>query len=772
MKPFSLIVACAVTGPAFLSATGLTEAEGHQFFEERIRPVLVEHCYECHSAEAETVEAKLLLDSRAGIHTGGESGSPIVLGEPDKSMLIHALRFEDDLEMPPDNPLPENVIADFAKWIASGAPDPRKEDDAASVPIADRAYNDGDLWALETVKAPEIPATENTAWPLDDIDRFVLAGQESRGLSPVKDASPRVLLRRLYYDLIGLPPTFDETEQFLDQYEKNKDHAVETLVDQLLASQHFGERWGRHWLDVARFAESNGNDGLSRNPTFPHAWRYRDYVIDAFNRDIPYDRFLTEQLAGDLLDAESPEESDRLVVATGFLAIGAKPAKAMNTNFEMDVVADQIEVVGSGLLGLSVGCARCHDHKFDPIPTRDYYAMAGFFTSTETMWGLAANENLTAPPTDLHVLLTAPQIPPPADFIETVILRESDTGKPKKIPKPKWKPGTPLAMGVRDQPKPEDCKLNLKGDAKKLGDAVPRGFLTAFPTVPSQAIHPGESGRRQLAQWITDPKNPLTARVMVNRIWQHLFGRGIVGTPNDFGVYGERPSHPALLDHLASRFVENGWSVKSLVHDIVLSRTYQLDSASSGPSSDSENSWFTRHNRRRLDAESLRDGMLRVSGQLDSTPPTGSLIYHRDVLVNLAGGLHQPTNHRSVYLCYLRNSPPPELTAFDIPTFTKPTGRREASLVPGQALYLFNNPFVIDQAAHFSETLLDRRSEDDPARITRAFREVFQRDPSADELRDSEEMLTAINSETGSVEAAWRTLTQALLATNEFRYVD
>lgn len=772
MKPLSLIVVCAATGPAVLAASGLTGAEGHKFFEERIRPVLVEHCYECHSAEAETVEAKLLLDSRTGMLAGGESGSPIVIGKPDKSMLIHALRFEDDLEMPPDKPLPDNVIADFAKWIEAGAPDPRKAEDVASLPITRREYKDGDLWALEPVNSPEIPATENSSWPRDDIDRFILAEQESRDLSPTGDASPRVLLRRLYYDLIGLPPTYDETEAFVDQYESDGTSAVTAVVDQLLASRHFGERWGRHWLDVARFAESNGNDGLSRNPTFPHAWRYRNYVIDAFNRDIPYDRFLTEQLAGDLLDADSPEESDRLVVATGFLAIGAKPAKAMNTNFEMDVVADQIEVVGSGLLGLSVGCARCHDHKFDPIPTRDYYAMAGFFTSTETMWGLAANEKLTAPPTDLHVLLTASKTPPPADFIETVILRESDTGKPKKIPTPKWKPGTPLAMGVRDLPKPADCKINLKGDAKKLGDPVPRGFLTAIPAIASHAIEPGESGRLQLAQWITHPGNPLTARVMVNRIWQHLFGRGIIGTPNDFGVYGERPSHPELLDHLATRFVENGWSVKSLVRDIVLSRTYQLDSAHSDPSADQGNTWLTRHDRRRLDAESLRDGMLLVSGRLDRSPPPASHIYHRDILVNLAGDLHQPSDHRSVYLCYLRNSPPPELAAFDIPDFIKPAGQREAALVPGQALYLFNNPFVINQAASLSEALLARKSEADETRISRAFRTVFQRDPSADELRDSEKMLTAINSETGSVETAWQSLTQALLTTNEFRYVD
>ena len=334
---------------------------------------------------------------------------------------------------------------------------------------------------------------------------------------------------------------------------------------------------------MARFGESNGNAGLSRNPTFPHAWRYRDYVIDAFNADVPFDRFLAEQIAGDLLPSDSPEQRDRHLIATGFLAMASKPAKAMNNNFDMDVVADQIDLIGSGVMGLSVACARCHDHKFDPVPTRDYYALAGMFTSTETMWGVAANEKLTAPATDLHVLKATPDVLPPEGFVETVLVLESNTGVPKPLPKPKWPVGTPLAMGVRDRSKPADCKVNIKGDAMKLGKTVPRGFLSAFESEKANAIEvdPRQSGRLQLVEWLTGERHPLTARVMANRIWLHLFGEGLVRTPDDFGVYGDRPTHPPLLDYLATRFIDEGWSVKRLIRSVVLSRTYQLDSDAS-----------------------------------------------------------------------------------------------------------------------------------------------------------------------------------------------
>ena len=603
--PIIALLFAVVASPFSSLANAAPQISGSdiRFFESRIRPMLVKHCYKCHAADSKELGGKLLLDSRDGVLKGGESGPALRPGKVEDSLVIQAIKY-DGLEMPPDQPLPENVINDFVEWVKRGAPDPRRSQQDA------KNYKPGDPsqhWALQPLTQPAVPAVKDAAWGIDSIDRFVLARIETAKLKPADDADARTLIRRLHVDLTGLQPSFAVVEQFVDEYGMNRRAAVENLADTLLASPQFGERWGRHWLDVARFAESNGNDGLSRNPTFPHAWRYRDYVIQSFNSDVPYNRFLTEQIAGDLLPSDSPAERDRLLVATGFLAMASKPAKAMNNNFDMDVVADQIDVIGRGVMGLSVACARCHDHKFDPIPTNDYYALAGIFTSTETMWGIAANEKLTAPVTDLHVLKAAPKVLPPKGFVETVLVKNSATGIPNPIPKPKWPVGTPLAMGVRDKAKPADCKVNIKGDAKKLGKAIPRGFVTACRTETGAEIkiNTKQSGRVQLAQWLTSDHHPLTARVFVNRVWMHLFGEGLVATPDDFGVYGDRPTHPALLDHLASRFMAEGWSVKRLIRSIVLSRTYQLGSNASADllKADSANRLLARHNRRRLDAE-------------------------------------------------------------------------------------------------------------------------------------------------------------------------
>jgi hypothetical protein len=631
------------------------------------------------------------------------------------------------------------------------------------------------------VQDSPLPEVLDAAWVRDPLDRFVLSRIEAAGMTPSSDAGPRTLVRRIFFDLVGLPPARDEVESFVDDFRRRGQGAVAELVDRLLAAPQFGEHWGRYWLDVARYGESNGNDGLGRNPTFPHAWRYRDYVIAAFNQDLPFDRFVTEQIAGDLLPADSPAERDRNLVATGFLALCAKPAKAMNANFEMDIVADQLDLVGRGLLGLSIGCARCHDHKFDPIPTRDYYALAGLMVSTETLWGTAANEPLTAPSTDLHVLQAAPQVPLPPGFVETVLVLDSNTGQPKPPPKSKWPPGTPLAMGVRDRARPTDAKIHIKGEGAKLGETVPRGFLSAVglvrPAAAEQArdleIAAGESGRLQLARWITDPGHPLTARVLVNRLWQQMFGDGIVRTPDDFGIYGERPSNPQLLDHLAARFVAEGWSVKRLLRAIALSHTYQLSAEADAKSlaADPQNLLFARHNRRRLTAEALRDAMLQASGQLDRTPGERSLVAHRDILVNRAGNLHEPNSRRSVYLCYLRSSPPPELAAFDLPEFTTVAGRRETSTVPGQALHLFNSPFVVNQAAHFAY-LVQESTADSFGRIVAAWHRAYSRDPDDEELQAALKFVRETEAELNSADRAWSSLCQALLASNEFRYVD
>lgn len=771
--PSTIAVVIAIASmacPSVLWGAPLT-AEEMALFENKIRPVLVTHCYECHKTDAKEIGGKLLLDSSAGMLQGGESGPAIVPGKPEESLLIQALRYQ-DLQMPPKAPLSEAIVNDFAEWIRRGAPDPRVPASPAANP--GEATATAKLWSTEPIQNPAPPEVKDTLWPRDPLDRFVLARIEAAGQAPSKDADPFMLVRRLHYDLTGLPPTMVEAEQFVADYQAQGQAAVEQLVDRLLASPQFGVRWGRFWLDVARYGESNGNDGITRNPTFPHAWRYRDYVIASFNADLPYDRFLKEQIAGDLLPSDSPEQSDRQIIATGFLAITSKPAKAMNDNFVMDIVADQIDVVGRGVLGLSVGCARCHDHKFDPIPTRDYYALAGIFTSTETLWGMAGYEDLSAPVTDLHVLKAAPRVAPPADFVETVLVKDSATGVPRAIPASKWPAGTPLAMGVRDVAAPADAKLNIKGESGSLGEVIPRGFLSACPLPEASQVVPNQSGRVQLADWLTHRANPLTSRVMVNRIWQQLFGTGIVGSPDDFGVYGERPTHPELLDALATRFMNDNWSMKKLIRAIVLSRTYGLTSQAE-PSlveADPQNLLLARHNRRRLEAESLRDSMLQASGQLDLRPGDGSIIRHRDIMVQLAENkIHQPSNLRSIYLCYLRSSPPPELAAFDLPDFTAVRGKRDVSTVPGQALHLYNNAFVVEQAGAFARSLMSEAA-DPEARVRLAWRRTFLRDPSQEESTKALELVRLTEPELQSEERAWASLCQGLLITNEFRYVD
>ena len=744
------------------------------FFESKIRPVLVKQCYECHSASAKKIGGKLLLDSPGEMFGGGESGPALVPGKPDESLIIQAIRYAEGQEMPPKKRLPAAVVNDFVTWVKMGAPDPRTDapKTAKKEPTTDKAA----LWSFQPVMNPPPPPVKAKAWPRDPMDHFVLAKMESAGLSPTKDATAGVLVRRLYFDLTGLPPSAEEVRAFGADHAKHGQLAVERLTDSLLASPHFGERWGRHWLDVARFAESNGNDGLSRNPSFPHAWRYRDYVIRAFNEDVPYDRFITEQIAGDLLPADSPVQRDRQLIATGFLAIGSKPAKAMNDNFEMDVIADQIGAVGSGIMGLSVACARCHDHKHDPITAREYYALAGIFKSTETMWGAAAHEALTAPQTPLHELQAAPKIPPPAEDPTPSKAPRKKPAKPA-FPHP---PGTPLAMGAREAKVIADCKLNIDGESKKLGASIPRGFLTACGAADAQ-LDATQSGRLQLAQWLTRAEHPQTARVMVNRIWQHLFGNGLVRTSDDFGVYGDRPSHPELLDHLATRFVKDGWSVKRLIRAIVLSRTYQLASECDERTRDADpdNTLLARHDRRRLDAEALRDAMLSASGELDARPGEGSLIQHHDFLINEMGDLHRPINHRSVYLLMLRNSMPPELTPFNLPSGTAVTGKRDITTLPTQALYLLNSPFVIDQSKRLAARLL-QSSSDDTGIIRDAYRRAFSREADENEIQRATEFLHNTDAAFASAnlskdtrrQTVWAAFCQALLSSNELRYVD
>lgn len=742
------------TAACLCSAADMTPDQ-RAFFESKIRPVLVKQCYECHSQGAKKLGGKLLLDAPSEMIVGGESGPSLIPGKPDESLIVQAVRY-DGIEMPPKKRLPDHVVNDFVEWVKMGAPDPRE--DLPKTAQKAKTASQEPLWSLKPISNPQPPKVKNTVWPHDSLDAFILTKLEEKNLRPAANAERTVLTRRLSFDLVGLPPSDVSDMTNLSDY-----------VDSLLNSPHFGEKWGRHWLDVARYAESNGNDGLSRNPSFPHAWRYRDYVIRSFNEDMPYDRFITEQIAGDLLPADSPEQRDRQLIATGLLALGAKPAKAMNENFEMDVVADQINVIGSGILGLSVGCARCHDHKSDPIPTRDYYALAGIFRSTETLWGAAAHQALTAPQTPLHELKAATRVTTRAE-VETII-KANPPRRPSAKPSFKYADDAPLAMGVRDAKKVEDCKLNISGESKKLGPAVPRGFLSACGGGGLTDVK--QSGRLELAQWLTSLQNPLTARVMVNRIWLQLFGEGLVPTPDDFGVSGERSTHPELLDHLATRFMRDGWSIKKLIRSIVLSRTYQLATQSG------DAPLFSHHLRRRLDAETIRDAMLVATGDLNPQPAAGSLIQHRDVLINELPPLHQPSKHRSVYLLMLRNSMPPELTPFNLPDATTITGRRDSSTLATQSLYLLNNDFLVRQSRHFASRV-QKAASDESARIQFAYQQALGRAAGESEiqrahdfLREADSMLISTNNdENKRLSDAWAAFCQALLASNELRYVD
>ncbi|MEM7012684.1 MAG: DUF1553 domain-containing protein, partial [Verrucomicrobiota bacterium] len=714
-----------------------------EFFEAKIRPVLVEHCYQCHSQEAKEnnkLKGGLYLDSRDATRVGGDTGSAVVPGDLKKSLLLTALRYEDDFEMPPKTQLPKNVIADFEKWIKAGAADPR---DGKGVVRDEIDMEKGrQFWAFQPLEKPDGKT---------DIDGLIAAKLAEKKLKPVSAAAPGVLVRRIYFDLIGLPPSPADLEKWTDKIAKDED-AFGDLVDELLASPQFGERWGRHWLDVARYAESNGN---SRNATFPHAWRYRDYVIDAFNADTPFDRFLTEQLAGDLLPHNGVDEQNRNLVATGFLALGSKPViRNRRGAFVPDIADDQIEVTSRAFMALTVSCARCHDHKFDPIPTTDYYGLAGIFASSETLYGGGSGNMNGAPATPLHMLADEdPDMLKKYDAwreenkkIAASLKKLNDQakklrprkqkGKPAKQPSDADKkklanlndeikklqakqkqirnnppPKPSEAMGIREAEKVTEVPVYVRGETPK-GQPVDRRFVTAAFGEDAPSFADQQSGRLELANWLTSEENPLTARVMVNRIWLHMFGDGIVRTPDNFGVNGERPSHPQLLDHLAAEFRDGGWSVKKMIRRIALTHAYRRSDAHDDTNFevDPDNIYVWRHSRKRLEAEAIRDAILAVSGNLNPERPVGSVVtQHGGKLIQdglTPDKIHEPSNHRSVYLAMLRNGLPEALEVFDVADPSLVVGRRNTTTVPAQDLFMMNNPFVSENAEAMARQLL------------------------------------------------------------------
>lgn len=755
------------------------------FFETRIRPVLVAHCYECHSATDGALEGGLRLDSRNGILAGGDSGPAAVPNDPAQSLLLLALRGE-TVQMPPDGRLADGVIADFERWIAMGLPDPRKGDDE---PLRSKVDLEAGRrhWCFQPIERRTPPPVADIGWPYGDVDRFLLASLDAHQLHPADDADRGVWLRRVTFDLIGLPPTLEELDAFQGDASTQ---AHEHVVDRLLASPHFGERWGRHWLDVARFAESSGG---GRSIVFEDAWRYRDYVIAAFNDDKPLDEFITEQIAGDLLPhADANEERDHLV-ATGYLLLGAHNYEEQDKRqLEMDVVDEQIDTISRGLLGMTVACARCHDHKFDPVPTTDYYALAGIFRSTQALvhdnvskWttrplplGPADAASRTAHKASLaeaETRLAEARTQQGSSDAATVKMLEQRITELKSAGPP-----TPACMAVQDALAIEDCKICVRGNVRRRGPAIPRGVLQvalvgAPPQMPANA-----SGRLELARWIASPQNPLTARVYVNRVWHYIFGSGIVRTVDNFGTTGELPSHPELLDALAGRFIDEGWSTKRLVRELVLSHTYRLASSVAAYHAirDPENRLLGRMNRRRLDPEWLRDAMLTAAGTIDLR--MGGPNIPADVLAKSSStnpaeyGFVFADARRSVYTPAFRNSMHELFEAFDFADQNRSVGVRSVTTTAPQALLLLNSPFVIDQARAAAERALAATPElSESQRIERAFRQTLFRGPSPGELDVAMAAVGAADQNNPEAKLeAWQGLYQGLFGCLDYRYLD
>ena len=724
-----------------------------QFFEGKIRPLLSENCYQCHSHQADRVKGKLMLDSRDGLLLGGSTGPAIVPGHPDKSLLIEAVSYADeDLQMPPPDhggKLAPEQVADLTEWVRRGAPDPRVPLMAAN----GQAYGGVGKahWTFQPVKKPAVPAVKDATWCQSPVDNFVLAKLESAGLHPNASADKRTLLRRVTFDLTGLPPSEPEIQRFLAD---DSSEAYAKVVDRLLASPQYGERWARYWLDVARYSDTKGDAPKRNDPRNPHAWTYRDYVIDAFNADKPYNQFIVEQLAADRLVAEAeskakakgqePPDDRRVLAALGFLTLGNQFDGRRD-----DVIADQIDVTTKAFLGLTVACARCHDHKFDPIPTKDYYSLYGVFANTVT----------PAQETDEPTLLAkVPQTPELLDyqaksaeldkkagairqeFIEFRRSRTRDPDKRRELVRAEAllqremgdlemnHPGAPArANAVMDVPRAHDYPVLVRGEPQHKGDEVPRRFLEVLSPDPNhRAVWTKGSGRLDLAHAIADPKNPLTARVLVNRLWQQHFGAGFVNTPDDLGNMSSSPAQPELLDWLAARFVESGWSIKQLQRTIVLSSTYR-ESSAANPAAvalDPSNRFLWRANLRRLDFEEIYDSLLAIAGTLDRTVGGKSIAPASDAF----------GQRRSLYTFIDRRNPPELLTQFDFPNPNTPTGRRYDTTVPQQALFLMNSPLVVETArklTHRPEFTAFNRDED---RVTSLYLAIFQRPPTDEEV--------------------------------------
>jgi hypothetical protein len=787
------VLLCLATATA---GDGGVAAADEAFFELKIRPVLAGTCQRCHGSEK--TRGGLRVDSRAALLKGGDSGPAVIPGDPGRSRLVRAVRHAGDAapRMPPDQKLPDAVVTDLEDWVRRGAPWPATA--APSRPPAAARH-----WAFQAVHKPQ-PPPDPSGWAAGPVDRFIAAALRARGLRPTSPAGRCTLLRRVTFDLIGLPPTPQELRAFEAD---DAPDAYERVVDRLLASPHYGERWGRHWLDVARYADTAGDNA---DYPVPEAALYRDWVIDAFNADMPYNQFVREQLAGDILAAGGPPQKYAgRVVATTFLALSRRYLTAPYEHWHL-TLEDAIETTGRAFLGLTLRCARCHDHKYDPVTREDYYAMYGIFASTQFPY--AGSEEFASmhrprehfapllPPAEAaphtrarrqrieglraEVARLAKQVgaPGPAAPGKSAGLLAQRRAELAALERTDLPPELPGAYAVREG-KPADVPVQIAGDPARPGPVVPRGVPRFLADKEPFRIAPGSSGRLELARWITSPDNPLTARVMANRVWQHHFGKGLVATPSNFGLRGAAPSHPELLDWLAATFVEEGWSVKGLHRHIVLSRTYRLSSTcdDGDAARDAGNAWYARADRRRLEAEAVRDSMLAVSGRLDRRrpgphpfPPIASWGWTQHHPFKAV----YPSAHRSVYLMTQRLQRHPFLVLFDGPDPNVTTDTRGSSTVPLQALYLMNDPFVREQAEGLARRVTT--ATPDPAgRFALACELTWGRPPTPAEsslaleyLRRCEREIAHADPPGGADLEAWTSLARVLLGSNEFIYLD
>ena len=764
-----LLALVFLTGHVVQAADGNTPrftAGQIEYFETKVRPLLVEHCHQCHSEKAKSIKGGLRLDDRAMILKGGDSGATIIPGKPSESLLVKAVHWQ-TVEMPPKGKLKDAEIATLENWIQMGAPWP--DAPAQALNHATRVYDWAKWrshWAFRPVVKPALPPNADTGWSNNDIDRFVFAKLRDAGLKPALPASPEVLVRRIYFDLIGLPPSPKQVDAFVAEAHRDRKNAVRKLVDDLLASPHYGERWGRHWLDVARY--SDGHGGFLDSNVYPEAWRYRDWVVQAFNNDMPFDTFLRLQIAGDLIGGP------RDAVATGFFAIGptyisdgGDPESISQARAE--TLSDRIDTLGRGMLGLTIACARCHDHKFDPLPTQDYYSLAGIFDNSVVQLAPIGTPEAVGK-FEQHQKAVS-EITQKTNKLRNSLKKENRTATDSEMRQlAAWDaqladlkraaPAAPAGVHVLKDNGSTDMKVAIRGDLRKTGEVAPRRFPRILAGDKPLAFDKG-SGRLQLAAAVTDRNNPLTARVFINRVWLHHFGEGLVRTPSNFGALGEQPTHPELLDWLTSHFLDSGQSIKALHRVIMNSASYQMDSTFDDAAfkKDGDNRLLWRMNPRRLDVEAWRDSLLNVTGELDTAlggPPAERI----------------DTPRRTLYFKVSRNGDVFQtdefLRRFDFPLMRATVDQRPTSTVPQQYLFLMNSPFMLARAKALEKRLATMATTD-RERIEFAYLLLYQRPATTDERDIGVEFLKTTPAANGL--SAWDQYSHVLLAADEFMTV-